>query len=732
MLSHLHLTQRIAHFHLPTSDTGPKTISGFALCASLFSKAGTIIIPMGGWSSLASIMRAMSIIRISFWSLAAKNRVMKKSSLLFYLLLTIGYLISGHALATEPDFLSTIPKSHYRNQPDRYAFNFVQHKTSYYTHENSSNPLGLTEARHYLVSINSKLGIDYYNTIDLSTSGDDSLCYFKLRILDENGKEVRRFKLSDMQVKSFGGEKLFQLAIEELKVGYYVEYLYARETSNYYFRPMLASAVPIDECILKLSYPRSQTYKYKVYNSKATSETADSNGFTFVTITDKMVEPYISEDDAPEYKTKPFVFIAINSWKAASLENLCNWTNIVNRSFAPLFTPNDEKTNEFVKYLSKSMDLLELSKEDQIRFIDGYIRKSVRISSGNDVTDPMAIRQLFVTSRVNQATAYRALCQYFNALAIDYHLVLTCNRHSQKFDYDFPHLSYVTEAALFFPEYNKYLSITDSDGEYGRIPEQMQGQEALKLKPIFEGKAAAVQLKRIIVPILDYKTDSDSLLVDISLNKDTLVADYRLVAVPRSTPKKNWDFLQGEFESGTKFNVIATFLDRYHGEVTSFNKQPFTKLASKNKLTQSFISPEENSVFKMSLKSADLVKQINGRLLIRYGQLIAKQSSATKESTRKLPAEVISGKSYVRTLKLNIPTGYKVVNPEQLSDNYTCADGKIKFVTTARVEGQVLVIENHEVYDKPNLTAQEYQCFQDVLNAAVRFTKQFIVLEPVQ
>lgn len=650
---------------------------------------------------------------------------MKTNTLLILLVGLLSWTETAFAVV-EPDFLKSLPVSHYRNQPDKYAYNLVVHKTDYYTHENQPNYVGLTEARHQLISVNSKLGIDIFNTIELSTTNSDSLEYFKLRLLDQNGQEVRRFGIKDLTVRNLGYEKLYKIALDELKIGYYIEYLYARQTDGYYFRPVLASAVPRDESIVTLSYPKSQTYKYKIYNSKATVEEADSNGYTYIKITDKLVEPFVAEDDAPEFGTKPYVFIAINSLQRASLDNLCNWTNIVNRSFAWMFKPNDQATNNFIKLVNKTFKLSNLKKEEQISFMDNYVRKAIRLESSNDISDPIAFRQMMVAGSIGKLLAYKAICEYFNAMAIDYQIILTCSRHERKFDYDFPHVSYVDEMALYFPEYKKYLSIGESDGEFGRIPEQMQGQEALRLTAIFDGMAAAVQIKRTTIPVLNYLTDSDSMSIDLNVTNDSVVAQYKLVAPPRSMQKKNWDYLVSQYKVGRPELVISSFLDTYHGDVVKFEQRPFiTKVPE-------LVTAEENSVYDLELKSADLVQRINGRLLIRYGQLIGVQSLALKKATRKLPAEVASGRSFFRTIRLAIPAGYRVVNPEQLIDNHVCIDGKIKFVTAARVEGQTLIIENTEIYDKASLTASEYQCTQDVQNAAVRFTKQFVVLEPVQ
>ncbi len=98
-----------------------------------------------------------------------------------------------------------------------------------------------------------------------------------------------------------------------------------------------------------------------------------------------------------------------------------------------------------------------------------------------------------------------------------------------------------------------------------------------------------------------------------------------------------------------------------------------------------------------------------------------------------MPVENEFQRSYVRTIKVNIPEGYQISNLDDIKiDNSYIRKGKkaLSFLSDYELKDNVLTIVANEYYRMNIVAASEYEEYRKVINTAADFNKITLILEP--
>ena len=113
--------------------------------------------------------------------------------------------------------------------------------------------------------------------------------------------------------------------------------------------------------------------------------------------------------------------------------------------------------------------------------------------------------------------------------------------------------------------------------------------------------------------------------------------------------------------------------------------------------------------------------------------LIGPQSELYNDDKRQIPVENTFNRGYERVIKVNLPAGYSVKNPDDLNFNVIYdnrgSDSPFSFVSTHTIEGNVLTIRVNEYYKEIYAPLDRYEDYRKVINAAADFNKVVLVLE---
>ncbi len=129
-----------------------------------------------------------------------------------------------------------------------------------------------------------------------------------------------------------------------------------------------------------------------------------------------------------------------------------------------------------------------------------------------------------------------------------------------------------------------------------------------------------------------------------------------------------------------------------------------------------------------------LIEKTGKDVLFKIGDVIGPQSELYQEKERQDPIDMFYAHHYSRTIKVEIPVGYKPSGLEALKMSIKF-DYQNKpacgFVSDYKLENNELRVIINEYYNVIQLPKEEFENFRKVINAAADFNKVNIVLEKI-
>jgi hypothetical protein len=134
-------------------------------------------------------------------------------------------------------------------------------------------------------------------------------------------------------------------------------------------------------------------------------------------------------------------------------------------------------------------------------------------------------------------------------------------------------------------------------------------------------------------------------------------------------------------------------------------------------------------VFKedFTIKSS-ILKKTGPNYVLEIGKLIGEQTHVEeKDRTRKYNISIQYPRSFTENITLTIPAGYTVSGLEKLNKKVENATGG--FVSTAKVEGDKLIITANKYYINYSEPAANWKSMVEFLDAAYQFTQEKVLLK---
>jgi hypothetical protein len=137
-------------------------------------------------------------------------------------------------------------------------------------------------------------------------------------------------------------------------------------------------------------------------------------------------------------------------------------------------------------------------------------------------------------------------------------------------------------------------------------------------------------------------------------------------------------------------------------------------------------------VVKYTSEQNDLLESANNKFIFKAGLLIGPQAELYQEGARKTAGAMSYGHYMQRSLEINIPTGYKIINPDDLKIEQTCSkDGKeiASFKSSYEIKDSKIIVSVYEDYREVNYPLSIFDSFKAVINAAADFNKKTLIFE---
>lgn len=136
-------------------------------------------------------------------------------------------------------------------------------------------------------------------------------------------------------------------------------------------------------------------------------------------------------------------------------------------------------------------------------------------------------------------------------------------------------------------------------------------------------------------------------------------------------------------------------------------------------------------ILNVTFEGKDLVQKAGDNLMLNVGVLIGKQMELYQVENRVLPVELYYPHRYTRTIKILLPPGYTIKNPEAFEMHFETIINEKEVAhwhSSATINGSELIVNNTENYDIIDYPLSAFESYKKVVNAAADFNKIVVVI----
>jgi len=577
---------------------------------------------------------------------------------------------------------------------------------------------------HRKVRVESHDAIDRHNKIYVPVNNVIEIINIRARFISPDGKITEVPQENIRQVSNLENEGDYKIfAIEGAQTGGEIEYFYVlRKKYNAYGTVYVQSNEPKARVESIFSFPSKLSYIIKTYN-----------GFpAFVTVNDTINEKTYMRSEAvfvPSLDDEKYAFYKANlmryeytlafNYYSSSLR-IYSWSKISNNIYSHFFNLSRKELSA-AKSVITALNLKNISEEQKIRKIEGWLKSEIAISEGINYTIPIdkAI-QLKQTSKTGAAKLFVAL---LNQAGIPFEIVITCNQEERSFDPEFNGWNFLDNYLIFFPGLNKIIVPDNPSVRLGITPYNYQGAYGLFMFPVSYNKLTTLGYEIKQIPVEHYEKNTDSLIINLEADLSKLTLQAKIHRV-----------LSGELAAG--FQSFWKFADEErHNKIIS---TLFTMGDQSPEITAWSVKNDDLSdiginpfIIDVELNVSSLIEMAGNDIIFKLGETIGEQSEMYQTSSRKMPVNINDAHNYFRKITFNIPEGYIISNPDDVNMKVELITGdKVSccFTSWFELTENKLIVYSREYYTEVSYPAERFGEFRNVINAAADFNKKTIIL----
>ncbi|NUY81738.1 hypothetical protein HUK80_12590 [Flavobacterium sp. MAH-1] len=188
----------------------------------------------------------------------------------------------------------------------------------------------------------------------------------------------------------------------------------------------------------------------------------------------------------------------------------------------------------------------------------------------------------------------------------------------------------------------------------------------------------------------------------------------------REQYKKEYEALINKYKDKQRENLKKSISDEYDLKIEKYEYT--VKNTGRFGRNEPFVINEDFDI------ENNFVKKAGNNYIVEIGKILTGQIEINqKEKDRKLDVFMPFPRSFENEIALEIPAGYTVTGIEKLNKNVTNPTGG--FTSTAKVEGNKLVIRTNKYYTNYYEPNGNWPKMMDFLEAAYQFTQEKVLLK---
>jgi hypothetical protein len=579
---------------------------------------------------------------------------------------------------------------------------------------------------HRIIKVLDDKGIEAFNRMTVYSGGSRKIEHIQARTVVPGGK-IYEVGMEEMkETRSEEGIPQYIFALKGLEPGAEVELLYTEKRPLAMFgTERFQFSVPVLKAEFLLISPERLQFETKGYNGfpEAKDSTADEKRYYHVVVNNV---PGLKEERFSSYEAALQRIDYRLSYLPTEKPGIrqFTWNDLAKHLFNEYYTFTEKEKKAAAQFLKDAGVADKDTEEQKVRRIETAIKNNITVKA--DLPDEYDDCARMIEKRMaTEAGLSRLFAACFTMAGVRHELGLSSDRSEYPLDEAFESWRGLEYFVFYFPRLQRYLYPSGAGYRMPVIPTAMLGNKGVFCKITTVGTlTSAVAVVRTINPLpaaqSDHHTDaevqfSESLVPEVQLTQ--AFTGYSALSM-----RQVLAYLPKEKEK----DLIADIMDI---AVSSDDILDY-KISGK-----SFAGYYENKPLTMyaRIHAPGLMDKAGAKYLFKVGALIGHQAEMYQDEQRKLPVDMGYPHVLLRTLRIPIPKGYKVVNPEALVINKVYKDKEgnrtMAFVSGYKTEGNTLVVSIEEAYEQSQYPASEIAHVRDVINAAADFNKIVLILE---
>jgi len=642
--------------------------------------------------------------------------MIKKLALFVFVLL----IQIGNSQAYKNYDWSADPKLHEMTKEEESASSvgiFEKYMVEYLENQNS---VSVFETKHTLAHVFDDKGIAQHNTVYIPMYDIKEVIDIKARTISPSGKltMLNKDNIKEVEnVEEYGDFKIF--AIEGAEKGSEIEVLYTLERNfDMHGNERLQYDYPIREASFTFIFG-DLNHRLKAYRTKEEFNLTTVNNRAAKSLVITNVPAMIEE----EYATPQANNISVSYQCYPAGQNITNemfWNNVVG-NIGSSFYPS-----EVPAIVTKDIKNITENKEADTPFksiilLDEYIKSNFNVVQNNN-PELSNIDYIVLNRTASEYGILKAYAYYLTALNVDFEIVLTANRFTQKFDPTFFSPNMLQEFLIYVPSEKKYLAPDRPEYRFGEAPYNILGNQAVFLDKNLEYYFSEVVQEEEDFSRIKRTTnitfDDDMESVQINLDQE-----YYGHWSATNRAVMNWYF--GEDLENFKDYLTGSGIEDKAVKDYSIGNEEIMQL-------------EYNKPFTVSsaIESEALLEEAGDFYVFQVGKVIGTQSELYQETERVNPIEMQYPNKYNYTITVNIPDGYEAEGLESLRLNKSYVGNRgnkvAKFESDYSLDDNKIIITIEEFYNQNVYDLNRYEEFRSVINAASDFNKASILIKEVE
>ena len=609
---------------------------------------------------------------------------------------------------------------------------------------------------HRIIKVLDDRGIVQYSNVYVPLQRGTKVPTVRARAISPSGR-VNNIDKTRVLVGT-GNSGLYTLIIpmEGIEKGSEIEYLVKEVNScDYYGTNEFQFDVPVLKTHFQISFPKNMVVEGRSYNGFPDMKYEQvGSRMQYKLVLGEI--PALLPEKKSYYDLHTMQFTHRVSYyfpnEGEEKIKLNTWDKLARRLYDENYKMSEKEERAVNNFLADLGVRANDDEEKNIRKIELGIKKNITVypfvnyEERREIVSPKEARSMSVyavgyedpreildTILEKKAASYKGYIRLFAAclsqMGIKHQVGWAWERGSNIVNTGFESWEGLDHTLIYFPHQKKYLAPTEKYLRYPVIPSELAGSKGVFCVMPNKGENTGPMHKvRTITSLSEEESRSDITAslsftknMDAKANISHAWYGFKSAGIrselPFERPENMKKYVGGMFDFLLNYNDITSY-NFSNDDVSNYNTN-------------------KPLVLTASMDASDLVNKAGNRYLVKVGKLINDQEDIYEEKERKTSVDLGYPFSNKHTITINIPKGYKILNPEaaRMSADYLNGDVEtvISFGSDYRIikdakNGDRMVITVTEMYKQMHFHTLEYERFRKVWNTAADFNNLTLIM----